>query len=338
MRNLLLLSLLTVVFSLGPSQITYAVCMQVGLTPLWGNIIDCPAPIQNGPLNDVTVPNTTPVGDEVNIPPGGGLSVVIFTAISTLDGDDIVNTSGDVTSANVTAISTSLGNDRVVVDGGNLTGGINTISTGADDDTVIVNAGNLIGAFDAIFTNGGNDSITINGGFLEAGNHPLSSGTGNDNVTVNDGTLQSVDPQAVIITDSGNDSVNLNGGTYLKGSDNVVDLGADNDVLTFGGDIELDGFVECGEGFDTLVFAMDVRIDAVATITAQIQSKNPAGDSIVINEINYEWQNCEMLVPDLNGVPIVSTVPTLSEWGLISLAAVMGILGIVFYRRRFVQV
>ena len=62
LRNILLLSFLTVVFSFGLNQVANALCVQNGNTPSGGNIINCPAPIQNTPLDDVSVPNTTPPG------------------------------------------------------------------------------------------------------------------------------------------------------------------------------------------------------------------------------------------------------------------------------------
>lgn len=314
MRNLLLLTFIALVCSFGLSQIADAVCVQNGTIPGQGNIISCPAPIQNTPLDTTSAPATTNLDDEVNIPVGGGINAIIGNAVNTANGDDIVTSSGNLTSGSQHAIFTTSGNDVITINDGVLIGDDSAISSGSEDDTVIINGGTIIGIDDrVIFTGGGNDTVTINGGIIDASDD---------------------DTDPYMLTSSGDDIVNLNGGTYLKGSDEVIDLGSDNDMLTFGADIDLAGFIDCNSGIDTLVFAMDVPSDSVAFISSQILSSDPADGSIAINGIQYSWILCENLVPDLNGVAPVTNVPTLSEWGLILLAAVMGIIGFAVYRRR----
>jgi len=314
MRKLLLLMCLSVTSSFGLSQVTYAGCVLNGTIPGQGNIINCPAPIQNTPLDTISSPATTNLNDEVNIPVGGGINVSNGNAVNTANGDDIVNSSGNLTSGSQHAIFTTNGNDVITINDGVLTGDDSAISSGSDDDTVTINGGTIIGIDDrVIFTGSGNDTVTINGGIIDASDD---------------------DTDPYMLTSQGDDVVNLNGGTYLKGSDEVIDLGSDNDMLTFGADIDLGGFIDCNSGIDTLVFAMDVPVDSVAFISNQIISSDPADGSITINGIDYSWILCENLVPDLNGVAPITNVPTLSELGLVFLAAVMGISGFVVYRRR----
>ena len=333
MRAILLLSLIALGFSFGVSQTASAVCVQNGNTPGGGNIINCPAPVQNNPLNLVSVPNTTNLADEVNIPVGGGLNVLGVSAIRTEAGDDIVTTSGDVITDTGSAINVGSGSDMVIVDGGNLTGGgFNAIQMTGGPNTVIVNAGTLStnGINPAILGDVGVTLITINGGTLL---DDIRTGPSDDVITFNGGSITS-SPQPLIDSGGGNDTVNLNGGIYNPTTPVAIELGPGNDTLTFGADIDLGGFVDCGDGFDTLVFAMDVPEEAVPLISSQILAAGLPDGSVVINDINYEWENCELLVPDLNGVLVVRPIPTLSEWGLIAMAGVLGLVGFLTVRRR----
>ena len=339
MRTFLLVGLITVAFSFGLSQVASAVCVQNGNTPEGGNIINCPAPVQNTPLNLVSAPNTTNLADEVNIPEGGGLNVGAGSAVVTDDGNDRVTTSGDVTGAQ-SAIYTGTDADTITVNGGNLIAGSQqAIWSGVGADIITINGGFLEGEnSQAIFSDSGDDLITVNAGTLVGGgSQAMFTSGGNDTVIINGGVLDASNTNTqIIFTSSENDIVILNGGTYLKGSDQVIFLGSQNDTLAFGGDIDLDGYVNCGSDFDTIVFAMEVPEEAVGLISSQILASDPAGDSIVINDITYEWQNCELLVPDLNGVMVVRPIPTLSQWGLIAMAGLIGLAGLFIMRRRAV--
>lgn len=310
MRSLLLL--LTVIgISVGISSSALAVCQQVGNTPDGGNIIDCPPPPQNTRLDLVSVPNTTDFADEVNVPAGGGINFDGASALFTGEGDDIVRTSGEYMVSNGSAISTVNGNDTVIVDGGTINStNVNAITMGNDDDTLIVNAGLLNGGLRAVNMGSGADKITINGGTLIS----------RDEILINMG--------------SQSDMVTLNGGTYEGEYTEVINLGSSDDMLIIGADLELNGIVECGLDFDTIVFAMDVPIERLNFFTNEILTANPSDGSVEINGITYEWINCEQLVPELNGVSSIRPIPTLSQWGLIAMAGLVGMAGLFVMRRR----
>ena len=339
MRTFLLLSLITVGLSFGLSQIASAVCVQTGTIPGQGNIINCPAPIQNSPLDDTSVPATTNLADEVNIPEGGGLNVGAGRAVDTDDGDDVVTTSGDITGGS-NAIFTGDNDDTIIVNGGTLIGSSSqAIWSDLGADIITINGGFVEGDTQAIFSDGGDDMITVNAGTLVGkGSQAMFTSGGNDTVIINGGVLDASNTNTQIIFTGGeNDTVILNGGTYLKGGDEVILLGSQNDILTFGGDIDLDGSVNCGSDFDTLVFAMEVPEEAVGFFSTKINSADPSGDSVVINDITYEWEFCELLVADLNGVRVVRPIPTLSQWGLIAMAGVLGIVGLLAVRRKTIS-
>lgn len=328
MKNKLHVALYSFTLLLLASTTSFALCQFDGNTPDGGNIISCPAPVQSGRLTTTSMPATTAFADEINIPPGGGVNVpLVFAAINTSNGDDIVNVQGEVTSADSSAIVTLGGNDTVTVDGGNITGAgsVATINTGNDNDTVTVNSGNVIGTAsgNSIDTGEGNDTITINDGFF---NQDIDSSGDDDIVTINGGIFE-----RFVETGSGNDILNLNGGIY--GNSIILDNG--DDTLNFNTDIELPRRVQCGQGFDTLVFAMVVPENRLDMITNQIIRSNPDFGDILINGIEYSWLGCERLVPNLQPGPnFISPVPTLSEWMLIAMAGVLGIISLMVIRKR----
>ena len=90
-------------------------------------------------------------------------------------------------------------------------------------------------------------------------------------------------------------------------------------------------------GEDTITFIMEVPADQIDAITAEIESKNPAADSITINGLFYEWVGCEELVSDLSEAappgPVV-IIPTLSQWGMIFATVILGILAVHRLRKK----
>jgi hypothetical protein len=115
----------------------------------------------------------------------------------------------------------------------------------------------------------------------------------------------------------------------------AIRMGAQNDIVTLGTGAQIDGLIDCAEDFDTIVFAMDVPEESLAAISGELALKNPAGDSITINGLFYQWEFCEELANELVGVrPPVANVPTLTEWGLIAMSGLMGIVGFIVMRRR----
>ena len=79
---------------------------------------------------------------------------------------------------------------------------------------------------------------------------------------------------------------------------------------------------------------MDVPEEALPFISSQILGAGLPDGSITINGLFYEWTQCELLVNQLNGVRVVRPIPTLSEWGLIAMAGILGIVGLFFVARR----
>ena len=193
-----------------------------------------------------------------------------------------------------------------------LTGGRDGINTGSGIDTITVVDSSLFSDQEGMQLTGGDDIVDIKGSIVEGGDEideeGVECGGGNDTVTVEDSRV------------SGGKS---------------IDCGNGNDVITFKTGANITDLIDCEEDFDTLVFAMDVPEDQVISLTNEIFFSNPADDSIEINGLTYEWIDCELLIAELNGVPIEPRpIPTLSEWGMIVMAGAIGIAGLIFYRRR----
>ena len=79
-------------------------------------------------------------------------------------------------------------------------------------------------------------------------------------------------------------------------------------------------------GFDTLIFAMEVPGSQVEAIAEQIENLPTPDGSITINNIFYEYRNCDVIEADLG---IADPIPALSTWGLLAMAALLGVVGFV---------
>jgi exosortase sorting signal-containing protein len=79
---------------------------------------------------------------------------------------------------------------------------------------------------------------------------------------------------------------------------------------------------------------MDVPEEALLFLSSELATANPADDSITINRIFYQWQDCEVIINQLVGIRVVISIPTLSEWGLIAMVGLLVIAGLLFYQKR----
>ncbi|MEM7009751.1 MAG: IPTL-CTERM sorting domain-containing protein, partial [Thermodesulfobacteriota bacterium] len=116
-----------------------------------------------------------------------------------------------------------------------------------------------------------------------------------------------------------------------------------DDIVRLGTGADIRGLISCkGEfsdtgGFDTLIFNMAVPSDQLEQISLELADKDPAGDSIIINGLTYEWIRCDQIVNNIVG-GFTTNVPTLSQWGLIATAGLLGIIGFIVIRRRQITI
>ncbi|MCH7519976.1 MAG: IPTL-CTERM sorting domain-containing protein [Candidatus Dadabacteria bacterium] len=187
---------------------------------------------------------------------------------------------------------------------------------------------------DAIKTSNGSDNITITGGDLRASDNGISTGNGGDNIMVEDSLISGI--CEAIRTGNDGDTITVINSTIISSGCEAVNLGNDDDTLTLGTGANIVGLIRCGNNFDTLIFTMAVPDEDLAFLSLKISSLNPAGDSIAINGLFYIWEDCELLVNEIvgGGFRMIRPIPTLSEWGLIAMAGILGIVGFMVLRRR----
>ncbi|MEM7009289.1 MAG: IPTL-CTERM sorting domain-containing protein [Thermodesulfobacteriota bacterium] len=283
----------------------------------------------NPPVGDViTCTPAAPNPDFMGVQQSGNNNDL---TVNVLEGTEI-NTEDDEL---LDAIRTSGGNDLINVTRAIVRGGDSGIETGGANDTINV-IGALVSAdFRGIEAGNQDDTVNIMEGadIISTGEIAIQTGNDMDKVTVDDSTVTSFVNDG-IETANAEDMVTITNSVITGGPGFfAVDLGNGDDMLTLNNGADLRGGIDCRDDFDILVFAMQVPTDELDELTAQIEASDPEGGSITINRLFYEWENCEELVADLSG-GFISPVPTLSEWGLIAMAGLLGIVGFIMVRRK----
>jgi len=315
MSRLFLISFIVVAILYTYQQISIAACGE-GPPDTFTCNTNPPNPDLNG-IQEVGNDNNL----TVNVIPGAGIDTRVASGGNGLDG-----------------IRTANGNDMINVDGAKVFAEDDAIHARGGDNTINITDSEVYSlqniGISAQF--GGNNIVhVLNSDIRSMEDDGIGLDSGNDLVEIH-GSVVGPDPgsspgDAGVKSRGGNDQVIISDSLILAG-DNSIELGNGNDIVTLGTGTELEGLISCGSDFDTIVFAMEVPQNAVSAITALINSKNPSGDSITIDGLFFEWTDCESLVADLSG--ILTNVPTLSQWGLIALASILGIVGFMVIRRR----
>lgn len=218
---------------------------------------------------------------------------------------------------------------------------------------------------DCIETEGGNDTFTLDGATLALCDEAINASTGNNTINITDSDL-SADNDAIEVDGDGTQIINVTGSRLtcngFEGTCNAIDgaLGVDNynivesvlegfggpaillndsnDSVGLGTGSDIRGLISCGEGFDTLFFVMAVPENQIDFYTNLILSKNPEGDTVVIEDLVYEWVDCEELGVELTALPdMIRPIPTISEIGMIAMAAALGLFAVYAIRRRKAQ-
>ena len=308
-----------------------------------------------GPVDTFTcnnsAPNPDPTGVQqfgnnnnltVNVLPGAAIDTSFAgggnggDAIELSDGADTVTVDNGTVIGEDDGIETRFLNDTVKVTDSTIIGSTtpgDAIETSRGDDYIEVVNSTLTGADDGITSAQDNDTVKIHNSTVTGNDDGVELQAGNDNLMVTSSTITSINSNGITCA-QGNDIVMIEDST-VNGFSDSINGGSGNDVITFKTGANMTNLIRCGSDFDTLVFAMEVPEDLVLFISSQINAANPAGDSLEINGLTYTWEDCELLVSEVVGVPIVPRpVPTLSEWGLIAMAGAMGLFGIFFVVRR----
>lgn len=283
----------------------------------------------------------TQSGDDRVVVSGATLTSLSFNSIHTEAGmDEVVVNNSILTSSNFNAIETDDGDDYVEFNGGIINCGGDCIKTEDGDDLIMVNTfGSLPATIistgeNAIDSGMGNDQVTVIGATLQGNpNDGIFTTSGDDTVIVEDAIISSVNFHP-INTSSGNDNVILRGGELiaLSPSGLSIRLGSEDDTVSIERQTSLTGLMDGEDGIDTLIFALDFSsLSECEAVKVQIPSLT-GDDSITIDGFNYSWINFEVF-EDRIICPGQKIIPTLSQWGLIAMAGVLGIAALLIIRR-----
>ena len=344
MNNILKSSFLATALLITLSLIStnsFAQCIVTGNTPEGGEVVVCSGTDTNG----IT---TTEQADDVTVEKSADITRTGKNAIDTLDGDDKVLVKGGMVRAlsDRDAINLGIGNDELLMEAGTVIGGdegINTsdgknkitikggfiqgltdegIQTGNDEDEVYIMGGEIIGTDSAVQTFGADDKIIITGGLMiqdDNGSTTIEANEGNDLISVSHATI---------------DGSMTNEGAIAGGQDDdIVRIGTGAKIIgtIYGNFFDIIG--PGGTGFDTLVFEMAVPQKFIDQICSSILAQDPDAGSVTVIGLTYEWRDFDVILCEL--VPSdPRPIPTLSEWGLIAMAGVLGLAGLLYIARR----
>jgi hypothetical protein len=276
---------------------------------------------------------------------------------------------GNVDTNNMIAIDLGNGANHVDIKSASVTGQDRAITTGDGPDEISLHKANVEGQGSTLFFNDGDDNIkikdsmvtttvggitisvgsgsdtaVINGSTVSTGpgiSRAFTGGLGNEDLTIIDSVITNSSTDVTVSLGADDDKVFVARSTITNASNNFPLSGAaGDDELTIGTGAVIPGGIDCDldiddapRGFDTLIFAMEVPRSQIASFTEHIENAPTPDGSVTINGIFYLYRNCDQLVADLR-VPEGRPIPTLSEWGLISMAGVLGLVGLYAIRRR----
>ncbi|MEM7009724.1 MAG: IPTL-CTERM sorting domain-containing protein [Thermodesulfobacteriota bacterium] len=291
-------------------------------------------------------PNPDPDGVQFNIPNDLIVNVTAGGAIDTALQPGL----------DLDAIQVGTGNNIILLQNAFVRGQDAGIMSGNDNPThVTINNSTLIGVTDVAIRLGlGKNKITIIDSTVHTTDDNIIQLFDNEEVIeLINSELRVLDPDSglndILSARGGNDTVSIENSLLVAtssiNSPQGLNMDDGNDTVILKNRVVMqtntpngliNGLIDCGENFqeedfDTIIFAMNVPSNQLSEITAEIESKNPSADSIIINGLFYEWVDCEELVPELVAG---SAIPTLSQWGLIATAGLLGTIGFIVIRRR----
>lgn len=271
---------------------------------------------------------------------------------------------GNINTNNFSAITVGNGQNHIDINSASVIGNSRAINVGTEADEIIVDKAHLEGSGSIIFLDAGNDNLTVTDSTIvtTVGGVTIAVGDGNDTAVITGTTIMSGPGISRSFTGGpGMEDVTIMHTTITNTSEDVtVSLGVDDDKvfvsfstitnitndfplrgaagddeLTIGTEAIIPGGIDCdfgdmAEGFDTLIFAMDVPRNEIAALTEQIENLPTPDGSITINNIFYEYRNCDVIEADLG---TAEPIPALSARGLIIMGVLFGIAGFIMAAR-----
>lgn len=271
--------------------------------------------------------------DNLTIASGVRVKNSIGNGVDAGYGDDYVLNEGEI-SSKVRGLFGDTGNDTLI-NRGSIVDGDAGIYGGIGNDT-IENTGRIVARivgieaadvdasadFDTV-TNSGNINATTGDGILSYG-RVVNSGRVNarDDGLVgvdvsNSGRVIVYGGNAIRGTDATDDLLvnqasgylqGVNGINGFDGNDTIINYGAvigglhgwsgDDTITLYAGTVQ--GEIDCGAGFDTLIIAFTVPANQIPDLSAQIvPDPNEGRGSITIGRNTYNWRWCETVINQL---------------------------------------
>lgn len=305
---------------------------------------------------DSTQPNPDPDGiqqfgnaNDINVDvfPGGNIDTLNFAAINLGQGSNTININGARIKGAGRAVNNSGVNtpDNAIIRNSELIGELQTLNLSIGDDFLDISDSTVTSTVQGftVSLSDGQDTLimercTVSGGPMNSAN-VVNAGLGDDDFTIRNSNISSSfagdTTEGSISMDDGEDKLLLHDSTVtIAGDVYPITLQEGDDEMTLTGNgSTIPGGIDCGDGNDTIIFSLEVPAQNIAPITEEINNLPTPNGGISINGFFYQYANCENLVADLRapeGLPI----PTLSEWGLIAMAGVLGIIGLLAVRRK----
>ena len=320
MVNMRIFVLTTVVIfiSFSYSQISYAGCTKNGDT--------------------IICTNSVPNPDLVGIQEAGNNNNLTIE----MQSGSIINT----TAASTEAIDVGNGNNSLIMNNAQVISidNDNAMSFGSGNNLFHISDSQIRCEEDCIDMGNGPGELTLTGSLIQSiDNNGIDAEDGPDKLTVIDSQILAGEAccnNFGVTLGNGDDELSvvnsrIAGFTMNQPIPFAITMGDGINTVRLGNLAQIEGLIRCNESTDTdtIVFEMAVPSDEVDAVNAEIATKNPAGDSIVINGLLYQWIDCDELVPQVVG-GFSTSVPTLSQWGLIAMAGILGIVGLMVIRRR----
>ena len=276
---------------------------------------------------------------------------------------------GDIDTNNFSAIDLGNGANRVEIMSASVTGMNRAVTTGTGPDVITLHNAQAEGQGSTIFLNDGDDTIdiidstvttTVGGVTISVGSgsdtalisgstvstgpnisRAFTGGLGMEDLTILDSVITNSSTDVTVSLGAEDDKIFVAHSTITNANNSFPLAGSSgDDELTIGTGAIIPGGIDCDldidgvpRGFDTLIFAMEVPQNQIASVTQQIENAPTPDGSVTINGIFYLYRNCDQLVADLRA-PEGRPIPTLSEWALIATVGFLGIAGILFMARR----
>ena len=266
----------------------------------WNAINEAP-----GAATTLTVHANARVDDRISLDGDDTLIIEAGTQLTT-SHDSVVSGSGPNTVHNAGTITFAVGGGIFLVDdhtdgveihnsgrinGGRASAGGIAVS-GIGQPTLIVNSGWVSAHTGLFFLDNSAPILTINTGTISGTSRGIYSQSTLD-ILVNSGSIQ----EYVDLMHE-NDTFIAAGGTVAG---TVLLSAGDDSFTTLGGTVA--GRIDGGPGFDTLVFAFDVRDVDYAIVAENLANADPSGDTLTYIFKRFTWQDFELIVNWLNVIP-----------------------------------